>query len=582
MSDCYSIPLYTYPCGPIPNIVRGRRLATIEQVVVIVSPDSEDAIERLRRWTTENGLELSVVDVGEDIDTAWDESLETVGMTIGGDGTFLEGIKQFAPRNVPLLGINTGTLAFLVRVDLDDLEGALTETVQGQSTIDNRQQFHVDGPDLDVTGVNDVIIQNPSPDDPVERKITKLDVFADEEYVGEYDGTGLAVSTPTGSTGISLSANGPIHNPKNNSLLQIIPLHTHKMGVRPLVVSDDTTIDVVVRETAELLVDGGRHHIQLDPDETVRITGADESADVVRTSYDDDFYTAISELLGWGARGEEPKRPPQQIQMTDDTPEGELDHALEVATEAVRSVREPLRELHGRVESVTFKTDKSDIVTEADYLSENIITTALENEFPAHNIRSEEDVQVDRGSAFTWLIDPLDGTGNYANGNPNYCVSVALLREGEPVVGVVYAPENDELWTAIKGEAAHRDGQPIATTDRSEIAESMLMSGYDPNGTFLTHFYQDARGVRRLGSAALHLCYLASGSADAIWEYDTHPWDVAAGIVIAEAAGARVTNTAGEPFTLTGKGERSPLVGTNGPIHDDILNRLSRNERLVE
>ncbi|RBI58545.1 inositol monophosphatase [halophilic archaeon] len=562
--------------------MRGRRLATIEQIVAIVSPDSEQAVERLEHWTTENGLKLSTIDVGESIDTKWDESMETLGMTIGGDGTFLEGIKEFAPRNIPLLGINTGTLAFLVRVDLTNLEQALEEVIQGRSTIDHRQQFHVDGPDLDVTGINDVMIQNPAPDNPVERKITKLDVYADDEYVGEYDGTGLAISTPTGSTGVSLSANGPIHNPKNNSSLQIVPLHTHKMGVRPLVVSNDTTIDVIVKETADLLVDGGRHHIQLEPDAMARITGADATADVVRTSYDDDFYTAISELLGWGARGEEAKQLPRNIDTTDNTADDELEHALEVATEAVRSVREPLRELHGRVESVTVKSDKSDIVTEADYLSENIITTAIENEFPAHNIRSEENVHIDSGSEFTWLLDPLDGTGNYANGNPNYCVSVGLLREDEPVVGVVYAPENDELWTAIKGETAYRDGQPITTTDRSDIAESMLMSGYDPNGDFLTHFYQDARGVRRLGSAALHLCYLASGSADAVWEYDTYPWDVAAGLVIAETAGAKVTNTEREPFELTGEGERSPLIGTNQYIHDDLLERLNHNDRLAK
>ena len=562
--------------------MRGRRLATIEHIIAIVSPGSEEVVERLDRWTSENGLEFSTVDVGNDIETPWDEEMETLGITIGGDGTFLEGIKQFAPRGIPILGINTGTLAFLVRVDVEDLEEALTETIQGRAEVDRRQQLHVSGPELDATGINDVMIQHPMPEDPVERKITKLDAFADGEYVGEYDGTGLAVSTPTGSTGVSLSAGGPIHNPQNNSSLQIVPLQTHKMGVRPLIVSNDTKIDVVAQEAADLLVDGGRHHVHLDEGDSARITGADTSANIVRTSYDDDFYTAISELLGWGARGSVGKELPDQLQTTGTEEETELEHALRVATEAVKSVQEPLRELHGRVESVTFKTDKSDIVTEADYLSENIITTALENEFPAHGIRSEEDTYVEGGSAFTWLIDPLDGTGNYANGNPNYSVSVGLLRDGEPVLGVVYAPETDELWTAIKGEQAMRNGQPIGVTDRSELAESMLMSGYDPDGAFLTHFYQDARGVRRLGSAALHLCYLASGSADAIWEYDTYPWDVAAGIVIAEAAGATITDTRGDRFELPGEEERSPMVGTNGHIHDEVIRKLNNNSRLSE
>ena len=562
--------------------MRGRRLATTEHIIAIVSPGSGDVVERLDRWTSENGLKFSTVDVGDDIDTPWQEDMETLGMTVGGDGTFLEGIKQFAPRGIPLLGINTGTLAFLVRVDVEDLEEALTETIQGRAEIDKRQQLHVSGPELDATGINDVMVQHPMPDDPVERKITKLDAFADGEYVGEYDGTGLAVATPTGSTGVSLSAGGPVHNPQNNRSLQLVPLQTHKMGVRPLILSNDTDIDVVAAQAADVLVDGGRHHIHLDEGESVRITGAESSANIVRTSYDDDFYTAISELLGWGARGSVGKEPPEHLRAAGDEEESELEHALRVASEAVKSVQEPLRELHGRVESVTVKSDKSDIVTEADYLSENIITTALQNEFPAHGIRSEEDVYVEGGSSYTWLIDPLDGTGNYANGNPNYSVSVALLENGEPVLGVVYGPETDELWTAIKGEQAMRNGQPVRVTDRDELAESMLMSGYDPDGAFLTHFYQDARGVRRLGSAALNLCYLASGSTDAVWEYDTYPWDVAAGIVIAEAAGARVTDTRGEPFELTGEGERSPMVATNGYIHDEIIRKLNDSSRLSE
>jgi len=562
--------------------MRGRRLATTEHVIAIVSPGSDAAVDRLEQWTTENGLELSTVDVGEDIGSAYNSGVETLGVTIGGDGTFLEGIKAFAPRDVPLLGINTGTLAFLVRVDVEDLEAALTETIQGRATIDNRQQVHVEGPDLDATGINDVIVQNPAPDDPVDRKITKLDVFADGEYVGEYDGTGLAVSTPTGSTGISLSAGGPIHNPENNSALQVVPLLTHKMGVRPLVVGDDTNIDVVARQPANVLVDGGRHYIRLEEEESLRITGADTSGKIVRTSYDDDFYTAISQLLGWGARGVEGKEPPEGVDTSDDGPESELEHARRVAAEAVKSVRDPLRERHGRIESVTVKSDKADIVTEADYLSDNIITTAIENEFPAHSIQSEEGVDIEGGSSFRWLIDPLDGTGNYANGNPNYSVSVALLQDGKPVVGVVYAPETDELWTAIEGEGATRNGQPVGVTDRGDLAESMLMSGYDPDGTFLTEFYQDTRGVRRLGSAALNLCYLASGSADAVWEYDTYPWDVAAGVVIAREAGATITDAEGNPFELVGEGARSPMLATNGHIHEELVRRLRNDDRLSQ
>lgn len=561
--------------------MRGRRLATIESIIAIVSPgeESQQAVDRLRSWTNDNGLQLETVDVGTDIEGVYTETNETLGVTIGGDGTFLEGIQQFEPRNIPLLGINTGTLAFLVRVDVDDLEAALTEVVQGRATIDKRQQLSVAADGLEATGINDVMVQHVPPANPIDRKITKLDVFADGEYVGEYDGTGLAIATPTGSTGVSLSANGPIHNPTNNSSLQIVPLHTHRMGVRPLVLSEDTSVQIVCAEEADVLVDGGRHHKRMAADEVITVSGADNSANIVRTSYDDDFYTAISELLGWGARDTEGKSLPTDVERNDG-PQEMIDHALNLAKEAAKSVRNPLRDLHGKVESEEYKTDKSDVITEADYLSENIITTAIENEYPAHSIVTEEGVHTESGSEYTWLIDPLDGTGNYANGNPNYSVSIALLENDEPILGVVYAPETDELWSAIAGRGAYKDGSPITVTNRTQLDESMLMSGYDPDGSFLTFFYQEARGVRRLGSAALHLCYLANGSADAIWEYDTHPWDVAAGVVIAEEAGASITDSSGDPFAVYAEKDRQELVGSNGNIHNELITQLGSNDQL--
>lgn len=561
--------------------MKGRRLATLETVIAVVSPaeESREAVERLEAWTRGNGLRVETVPVGQAIDDVYLSSEETLGVTIGGDGTFLEGIQQFEPYGVPILGINTGTLAFLVRVDVDDLEDALTEVVQGRATIDRRQQLSVQADGIDATGINDVVIQHVQPEDPVGRKITKVEVFADEEYVGEYDGTGLAVATPTGSTGISLSANGPVHRPTNNSTLEIVPLHTHRMGIRPVIVSEDTTIRIVSTDEAELLVDGGRHQTRLEPDTVITVTGAERSANVVRTSYDDEFFTAISELLGWGARDTDGKSLPPAIEERHE-PAELVDRALELGKEAARSVRNPLRDLHGRVESETFKTDETDVITEADRLSENIITTAIENEYPAHSIRTEEGVYAATGSDYTWLIDPLDGTGNYANGNPNYAVSIALLEGDVPIVGVVYAPETDELWSAIAGRGATKNGMAISTTTRDRLDESMLMSGYDPDGSFLTHFYQETRGVRRLGSAALHLSYLASGSADATWEYDTYPWDVAAGVLVAREAGATITDSSGTPYEVSAEGGRQELVGSNGHIHREITERLQQNDVL--
>jgi myo-inositol-1(or 4)-monophosphatase len=347
-------------------------------------------------------------------------------------------------------------------------------------------------------------------------------------------------------------------------------------------VGPDTELTVVTEERANLLVDGGRSHTILSRGDSITITGAERPAHVVRTSYDDHFFTAIATKLGWSIRAGDDHGPRDALDTGEPEPEGTIERARRIGIEAAQSAGEPLRELHGQAESVEVKSDKSDIVTEADYQSEQIIAAVIENEFPDHGIFSEEDVQVEGDSEYTWMLDPLDGTGNFAHGNPNYSVSIALLKSGTPVVGVVYAPETDELFHATAEGDAYEGENLLHTTDRDELDESMLLSGYDPDGTFLSHFYQSARGVRRLGSAALSLCYLAAGTADATWEYDTYPWDVAAGLVIARAAGARITDATGEDYVLnaddTGDGPRTELLGSNGPLHPALLEHLERDE----
>ncbi|UHQ96163.1 NAD(+)/NADH kinase [Natrinema halophilum] len=562
----------------------GRRLATTEELIVLISPDSDEELATIEEWGRKQNIPVNAVNVGDDIDPVYDPGTEYLGVTLGGDGTYLEGVRQFSPKQIPILGINAGSLAFLASISPSDLTDALTEAVTGKATIDQRQQLHVDADGVDCTGINDVMIEHVPPENPVERKITQLEVFAGEEFIGQYEGSGLAVSTPTGSTGVSLSAGGPIHYPKNNASLQVVPLHTHRLGVRPLIVDADTTVRVVSAGPANLLVDGGRAQTELEEDAVVTIEGAETPAHVVNTSYDDEFFTSVSEKLGWGVRDGKADTGSKQVwrQRTHDRNEGDvLERAKQVAEEAARAAGPALRELHGQTESVEFKTDKSDIVTEADYKAENIITTVLESEFPDHGIRSEESVQRDGSSDYTWSLDPLDGTGNFAHGNPNYSVSLALLENDTPVVGVVYAPETDEMFSAISGEQATLNGKPLSTTERTSLDECMLLSGYDPDGSFLSHSYHEARGVRRLGSAALNLCYLAAGSADAVWEYDTYPWDVNAGIVIARTAGATVTNADGTPYDPnTALDTRNELLGSNGPLHDTLLAHLQDAEAL--
>jgi len=557
--------------------MHGRTLATTERIVAVYSPGSEGVRDDLAAWADDHGCSFAAVRVGEPIGDDHDPEVTTLGVAIGGDGTFLEGVRAFTPRQIPVLGINTGTLAFLTRVNPGDMRDALTEVIRGRATVAQRQQLEVTAPGVDgEVGINDVILETVPPDDPTGRKITRMHAYVDGEYVGRYDGNGLIVSTPTGSTGISLSANGPIHYPEDNFTLQLVPMVTHRMGARPVVTGAEAEIDVVVEGAVDLLVDGGRAHRRLDPGEVIRVTGGSEFAQLVRTTYDDEFFASMAEKLGWGIRRDHEDVGPV-ASIVEEEPEPDfLERARRVAMEAAESAGEPLRELHGRVEDVEFKSSKSDIVTEADYQAERIITTVVENEFPGHNIRSEEDVQRDHGSEYTWLVDPLDGTGNFAHGNPNYSVSIALLEGERPVMGVVYAPEPREMFSAIEGRQAREGETVISTTDRDRLDVSMLLSGYDPDGTFLTRFYEATRGVRRLGSAALNLCYLASGSADAVWEYDTYPWDVAAGLVIARTAGATVTDSLGEPYRLRldRDEERAELLGTNGPLHGAVLTHL--------
>ena len=559
--------------------MHGRRLATTEKVLAVTSPDSEQPLERLRAWTSDNDIDLAVVGLNDGVGDAYEEDRPTLGVTLGGDGTFLEGVKRFAPLGVPQLGINAGTMAFLAQVEVDDIEAALNEVLRGRAVVDSRQQVRVETTGVDATGINDVMIQRVPPENPFDRKVTRLEVFADGEYVGQYEGTGIAVSTPTGSTGIALSADGPVHMPADNHTLQIVPLHTHSMGVRPMVVSAATEIEVVTRGQASLLVDGGRAYKVVSDQTMITITGAEQRAHVVRTSYDDQFMTALAGKLNWGLRGESDG--PRELLEQETLPSAEpslREHARDVAIEAARSVGDPLRELHGRVEDVTHKTDKADIVTEADHRANRIITTVIENEFPDHSIFSEESEYVEGSAPYTWVIDPVDGTGNFTHGNPNYAVSIGLLEDEKPVMGVVYVPETDELFHAVEGGDAYADGIQITTTDRDRLDESMLLTGYDPDGEFLAHYYHETRGVRSLGSAALNLCYLASGSADALWEYDTHPWDVAAGLVIARAAGARITDDDDEPYVVEFDADgRKPLLGSNGPLHPALYAHLERS-----
>lgn len=565
--------------------MHGRTLATIEKILCIYTDNSDSALSELNEWVDgRDDIDLSTVPIGDSIDDGmYERPEETLGVTVGGDGAFLEGVREFSGRDIPMLGVNTGSLAFLARVSPSDLKGALNEIVEGRSEVASRQRVNLIGAGLDVNGINDVMVQPMPPENPVDRKIATLHVYVDDEYVGEYTGSGVAVSTPTGSTGVSLSANGPIHYPSNNLSLQIIPLQTHNLGVRPIIVSSESSVTIVPESDVQILVDGGRHDVVASEGDQLTLTGADSRSDIVRTSYDDEFFNAMTKKLGWGVR-EPDNSGPHEVDIESEDSRDFYDRAKQVAIEAAESAGEQMSKIHGDVDNVQYKTDKSDMVTEADYQSQKIITTTIENEFPDHAILSEESwVEASDGGKYKWVIDPLDGTGNFMHGNPNYSISIALVEDNKPVVGVVYQPETEEVYSAIRGRGAESDGHQISVSDTETLDEAMMVSGYDPSGDFIRTFYDGTQGVRAIGSAALNLCYVASGASDGEWEYDTYPWDVAAGMLILRESGGKITNEDGQEYRLKIENADSVnrLVASNGLVHSDICTKIGESDHIL-
>jgi myo-inositol-1(or 4)-monophosphatase len=218
-----------------------------------------------------------------------------------------------------------------------------------------------------------------------------------------------------------------------------------------------------------------------------------------------------------------------------------------------------------------------DLVTEADIAVETMFRAMIGERFPDHTILAEELGQeaATRGASHCWVFDPIDGTTNYAHGLPIFCSSLALEIDGRGEIGAVYDPTRRELFLAERGGGAFLNGQPIHTSDASTLLDAMLVTGF-PYDVFnrvpeivglFGDFVGKARAVRRLGSAALDLCYVAAGRMDGFWEQDLKPWDIAAGAIIVEEAGGRVSDFTGGPFSS----RHHQVVATNGRIHDPML-----------
>lgn len=221
------------------------------------------------------------------------------------------------------------------------------------------------------------------------------------------------------------------------------------------------------------------------------------------------------------------------------------------------------------------------LVTDADHAAEQCVIDHIRSRFPSHRFLAEERGRVDEApSPYLWIIDPLDGTTNFAHGYPTYCVSIGLEYQEKCLLGVIYDPSRDELFTAIDQRGAHLNGRPIRVSDTTDLGNSLLVTGfaYDIRETprnNLDHFCSfalKAQGLRRTGSAALDLCYVAAGRFDGFWEVRLNPWDMAAGAVIVREAGGRLTNFSGEDLSIY----EQELVASNGHIHEAMLSVLNQ------
>ncbi|MBI9072580.1 MAG: inositol monophosphatase [Melioribacteraceae bacterium] len=253
-----------------------------------------------------------------------------------------------------------------------------------------------------------------------------------------------------------------------------------------------------------------------------------------------------------------------------------IDKIITIAKEA----GEVLREGFNQNFKIEFKTNEANLVTEYDKKSEDLIIDFINKEFPAHSVLAEESGASPKNSEYTWIIDPLDGTTNFAHGLPIFSVSIGLTKNKEIIAGAVYDVMYDKLYSAEKGSGAFCNGKKINVSKNDILGRSVLVTGfpYDigekpgKNFEIFTQFTKKTRAVRRLGSAAIDLCYVASGVFDAFWEGDLNAWDMCAGAILVEEAGGKVSNYKGEPIDIFNK----QILASNGVIENRMIEVIKK------
>lgn len=261
----------------------------------------------------------------------------------------------------------------------------------------------------------------------------------------------------------------------------------------------------------------------------------------------------------------------------------DLKKFLKVATTLALKAGDIQKRACGKKFKIDFKgSGTNDLVTEIDKKCETMIVKELIKMFPDHGILGEEGAERNSKKGFEWIIDPIDGTTNFAHGHPYFAVSIGLAYRGTPIVGAIYAPLLNELYTAAEGHGAFLNGKRIKVSATKKLQFSLLSTGftYKKRGINLQnfeHFLYKTQSIRRGGAASIDLCYVAAGRIDGYWELGLKPWDITAGAVILKEAGGRITGIAGQKLDLNARN----LLATNGKIHKEMLQFFTQAPELA-
>jgi len=252
----------------------------------------------------------------------------------------------------------------------------------------------------------------------------------------------------------------------------------------------------------------------------------------------------------------------------------------DVAKQAAESSAQIILKALSKPKDIIFK-GKSDLMTQTDYESELNIKSIIYDNFPKHKILGEETGSTESDSSFLWVVDPLDGTTNFVHNYPSFAVSIGVLHNYKPIVGIVVELPVNNFYSAILNEGSFCNDKNIKVSKTSKLSSSLLVTGFgydhgdiwETNMHLFKHFTDITQGVRRLGAASVDLCHVASGKVDGFWEFDLQPWDTAAGLLIITEAGGKISKTDGKPYSIFD----NQILGSNNTLHSSLVNEIEKS-----